>query len=174
MFCKFIIDFFSSGGALWAAQAFAFGIFLSNVFSSIDTKKRSKLSNFAIEPLPWLLASKRCYDMFCYGEVCNKLKLNLCKCSFSLCTEDFCLSWFWLFALFIQNTFFVSRGARTSNMDETDRIVFRSSVYLFIFPTNTIKQLTKLLHICIFIYMLYIYIYIFLNYYISNQIDHSL
>ena len=45
-------------------------------------------------------------------------------------------------------------------MDETDRIVFRSSVYLFIFPTNTIKQLTKLLHICIFIYIMYIYIYI--------------
>ena len=42
-------------------------------------------------------------------------------------------------------------------MDETDRTVFRSSVYLFIFPTNTIKQLTTLLHICIFIYIMYIY-----------------
>ena len=53
-------------------------------------------------------------------------------------------------------------------MDETDRIVFRSSVYLFIFPTNTIKQLTKLLHICIFIYIMYIYTYIYIYIYISE------
>ena len=42
---------------------FALCIVLSNVFSGIDTKNRSKLSNFAIEPL---LRLQRYYYIFGY------------------------------------------------------------------------------------------------------------
>ena len=46
-------------------------------------------------------------------------------------------------------------------MDETDDIAFRRSIYLFILQINTVNQVHK----CITK---------LLNYYISNQLDHSL
>ena len=78
---------------------------LSNVFSSINTKNQSKLSNFAMKPLLRLPTSQR-HLHFLLWKICYKLQLNLCTCSFSLWKEGFCLNWFWLFAFFIHCTSF--------------------------------------------------------------------
>ena len=61
---------------------------------------------------------------------------------------------------FYTRHFFFASLARTFNIDETDSIVFRRPISVFIPPTNTINQITT-------------YMYL-LNYYISNQSDHSL
>ena len=52
-----------------------------------------------------------------------------------------------LFVLFffIQDTFFTNR-ATTFNKNETDGIVFRRSIYLFILPTNTINQISTYMY----------------------------
>ena len=82
-------------------------------------------------------------------------EINLCTWSFSL-LKNCCLNWSCLFALFLQEFFFAG-GVRTSNMDETDSMVFRCSIYLFILLTNT-----KLLNY---------YISVLLNFYISNEFN---
>ena len=46
-------------------------------------------------------------------------------------------------------------------MEETDSVGFRRSVYLFILQTNTTYQITPCM-------------YALLDYYIYNQLDHSL
>ena len=60
---------------------------------------------------------------------------------------------------FYTRHFFFASLARTFNIDETDSIVFRRPISVFIPPTNTMNQITT---------------YVLLNYYISNQSDHSL
>ena len=81
-------------------------------------------------------------------------KINLWTWSFSLFENCFCLNWSCLFAIFLQE-FFCTGGVRTSNMDETDSMIFRCPIYLFILLTNT-----KLLNY---------YIYVLLNFSISNE-----
>ena len=65
---------------VWHDWAIALRAVISNVFSCIFTKSRSKSSNFAMEPVLRLLTSQRHYYIF--WKVCNRLKLNLCTCSF--------------------------------------------------------------------------------------------
>ena len=86
-------------------------------------------------------------------------KINLCTWSFSLLKDCFCLNWSCLFAIVLQG-FCCTGGARTSNMEETDSMVFRCSIYLFILLTNT-----KLLNY---------YISVLLNFYISNEFNKSI
>ena len=82
---------------------------------------------------------------FLLWKVCNRLKLNLCTCYFFFGKRVlFKLSFVCLF--FLYKTLFFASGARTLNMDETDNIVFRRSVYLFILQTNTITQITTYMY----------------------------
>ena len=118
---------------------------LFNVFSGIDTKNRMTLSNFAIR----LLTSQR------YKETSHFLlwKVKHLQVLFFSLEQGFYLNWFLLLALFIQDTFFGS-GARTLNMDKTDSIACRRSVYLFILPTNTINQICAYMYIWITAYLI--------------------
>ena len=56
-------------------------------------------------------------------------------------------------SLYKRHFFFASR-AKTFNMDETDSIVFRRSVYLFILPTNAISQITTYMYYYITTYLI--------------------
>ena len=117
-------------------------IVLYNVFSSIDAKNRRILSNFAIT----ITDVAKILSHFLLWKVCNRLKLSLCMCYFSLWEEDIVQIDFCLIALFIQDRFFLANGARTFNMDETDSNVCRPLVY---YSSSKQIQLTKLIHICI-------------------------
>ena len=72
-------------------------------------------------------------------ESSSRLILDLCVSSFSLLKDGFCLNWFLFFCSFYARHFFFASRARTFNMNKTDSIVFRCSVYLFILPTNTVN-----------------------------------
>ena len=83
-------------------------------------------------------------------------KINLCTWSFSH-LKDWFLFKLCLFVCYFSTRIFFAGGARTSNMDKTDIMVFSRSVYLFMLLTNT-----RLVNY---------YISVLLNFYLSNEFN---
>ena len=79
-------------------------------------------------------------------KVCGRLNLNFCTWFFSLWKEGFCLNLSFLFALFIQDTFFSLADPGLSTW--TRQIVLSLEVQ-FIYSFSKQMQLTKSLYICI-------------------------
>ena len=141
---------------VWHDWAIALRTFLSNVFSSIDTKFRNKLLNFAVEPLLLIIDVAKILLHFLLCKVCNTLKLNLFRVLFFSLEKGFLFKLILLVCCFYTSHFSFASEART-------RQIVLSFEVQFIYSFSQQIQLTKLLHI-----------YILLHYYISNQLDHRL
>ena len=86
--------------------------------SSIHTQKIKQTLKFHNETSTSITDFSRVIFHFLRWKVCNKLKLNLCTCSFPLWKEGFCFHWSFFCLLFIKDT--LPSGDRTFSLDETD------------------------------------------------------